>query len=230
MAEPGPFVLVPGAGGSSWFWHPVVDELTGRGHTAVAVDLPADDESAGMDAFVDTIVATADGLGEVVLVAHSLGGFSAVPASFQLPVSRLILVNAMIPNPGETAGDWWGNTGSHDAKVEFDVQEGRDPDGEFDLVTYFFHDVPDSIADERGNHAKEQTDRFFGDPCPFETWPDLPTHVIASRADRLFPFEFQRRVAKERLGLEAIELPGGHLAALAQPVELTDIILACCAA
>jgi pimeloyl-ACP methyl ester carboxylesterase len=41
--------------------------------------------------------------------------------------------------------------------------------------------------------------------------------VIAGRDDRLFPLEFQRRVARERLGLDVVEVPGGHLAALSQP-------------
>ena len=33
--------------------------------------------------------------------------------------------------------------------------------------------------------------------------------------------DFQRRVARERLGVSADEMPGGHLVALSQPEELT---------
>jgi pimeloyl-ACP methyl ester carboxylesterase len=53
-------------------------------------------------------------------------------------------------------------------------------------------------------------------------WPDVPTRVVASRDDRLFPAEFQRRVATERLGITPDEVPGGHLVALGQPVALAD--------
>ena len=52
-AEVTTFVLVPGAGGSAWYWHRLVAELEGRGHDAVAVDLPAEDDSVGLAAYAD---------------------------------------------------------------------------------------------------------------------------------------------------------------------------------
>ncbi len=42
------FVLIPGAGGSAWYWHRVVPLLQHAGHEAVAVDLPGDDPGAGL--------------------------------------------------------------------------------------------------------------------------------------------------------------------------------------
>ena len=50
----------------------------------------------------------------------------------------------------------------------------------------------------------------------------MPTRVLVGRDDRFFPAAFQVRVARERLGIEADEMPGGHLAALSRPVELAD--------
>ena len=44
--------------------------------------------------------------------------------------------------------------------------------------------------------------------------------MISGRDDRFFPLEFQRRVAKDRLGLEVDVVPGGHLAALSYPAEM----------
>jgi pimeloyl-ACP methyl ester carboxylesterase len=51
---------------------------------------------------------------------------------------------------------------------------------------------------------------------------DVPTRVLVGRDDRLFPPEFQRRVAQERLGLPVDEISGGHLVALSRPRELAD--------
>ena len=68
----------------------------------------------------------------------------------------------------------------------------------------------------------EQSDTPFTQPWPRDRWPDVPTRVLAGRDDRLFPLEFQRRVAQERLGLPLDEIPGGHLAALSRPRELAD--------
>ena len=50
----------------------------------------------------------------------------------------------------------------------------------------------------------------------------MTTVVLAGRDDRFFPLEFQRRIARDRLGLEADVVPGGHLVALSYPVDLAD--------
>ena len=46
--------------------------------------------------------------------------------------------------------------------------------------------------------------------------------MLIGAGDRLFPAEFQRRLAKRRLGIDADEIPGGHLVALSNPVGLAD--------
>lgn len=217
------YVLVPGAGGDPSFWHLVRRELTARGLDSIAVDLPGDDATKGLPEYVDLVVTAAAGLDDVVLVGQSLGGFSASWAADRLAASRLVLLNAMIPLPGETAGEWWGATGSSEAMRENDIRQGRDPDAGFDLDTYFLHDVPPEALE--GGEEREQTDAVFIAPWGLAAWPHLATTVIASRDDRFFPFGFQQRVARERLGLGVVEVPGGHLAALSHPVEVADAIM-----
>src|SRR5919205_1503860 len=107
------FVLVPGAGGQAWIWHRLVPELTHRGLAAVAVDLPADDDSAGLDAYVETVLAAASPWQDVVVVAQSMGGFIGPLVCARRPVRALVLLNAMVPSPGETGGEWWTATGHH---------------------------------------------------------------------------------------------------------------------
>src|SRR5262245_35983821 len=104
------FALVPGAGGVSWYWHRVVPLLEAAKHETIAVDLPGDDARAGLSVYADRVV-EAIGTREVILVAQSLGGFTAALVCAQARVRMLVLVNAMIPVPGETAGEWWANTG-----------------------------------------------------------------------------------------------------------------------
>jgi hypothetical protein len=36
----------------------------------------------------------------------------------------VVLVNAMIPRPGETPGDWWGNVDSEHARTSAAQREG----------------------------------------------------------------------------------------------------------
>jgi pimeloyl-ACP methyl ester carboxylesterase len=208
------YVLIPGAGGQGWYWHLVQAELARRGHRAVAVDLPGADPVTGLPEYRDLIVAAARTFtGPVTLVAQSLGGFSAPLACDHLPVDRLILVNAMIPRPGETAGEWWDNVGWPKVDVN-------------DLETLFFHDVPAPLVEQlRANpEAASEGPAIFGQPWPLSAWPRVPTEVLSGRDDRFFPLSLQQRVARERLGLEAKEIPGGHLAALSHPVALADQI------
>jgi pimeloyl-ACP methyl ester carboxylesterase len=63
------YVLIPGAGGSAWYWHRLVPELRRRGHDAVAVDLPAADDSAGLWEYADTLVNAVGDRDNVVVVA-----------------------------------------------------------------------------------------------------------------------------------------------------------------
>lgn len=218
------FVLIPGAGGSAWYWHRVVPLLEAAGHSALAVELPGADERAGLSAYTELVVAAIGARKDGVLVAQSLGGFTAPLVCARVPVSQLVFVNAMIPKPGETAGEWWGNTGSEAARTEAARRGGYAT--EFDLATYFLHDVPPEViaAGESQQHAEAK--RVFGEPCGFEAWPKVPMHVIAGRDDRFFPLEFQRRVARERLGLPIEELPGGHLISLSNPEGLAKRLLA----
>ena len=219
------FVLIPGAGGKAWYWHRVAAELERRGHEAVAVDLPADDDTAGLAAYADTVAAAIGDRGPVVLVSQSMGGFTAPLVCGRVPVELIVLVNAMVPRPGETGGEWWTVTGQGEAAAAHAEREGTgDPD---DLTTVFFHDVPEDVAAVAMSEPFAQSDRPFADPWPLDRWPDVPTRVVASRDDRLFPLEFQRRVAAERLGLEVDVVPGGHLVALSHPVELADLLEAC---
>ena len=129
----------------------------------------------------------------------------------------------MIPAPGETAGEWGDNTAAAEARTEAARQGGYSSD--FDLATYFFHDLPPEIIKQGETHERSEADTIFGEPCRFAAWPEVPIHVIAGRDDRLFPIDFQRRVAKERLGVTVDELPGGHLVALSNPRGLVNQLL-----
>ena len=223
--QPSTFVLVPGAGSDANYWSHLTPRLEQAGHQAIAVDLP-NWPGATLGDQADAIVAAAAGLQRVVLVAQSMGAFSAPLACDRLSVDWLVLLNPMIPLPGETAGEWWDNTGQARAVRENDIREGRDPDAGFDLAPAFFHDLPREVVEQlMQSESTEPAGSLFGVPFDRSGWPDVPTTVLAGRDDRFFPLEFQQRVARERLGLVAEPVPGGHLAALSQPQALAERLL-----
>ena len=214
------FVLVPGAGGNAGYWQRVEPLLQQAGYDSVAVSLPNWPGATFAD-HADAIVAAAGAPEEVTLVAQSMGAFSAPLTCDRLPVSELMLLNAMIPAPGETAGEWWADTGQPEAMRSNDLREGRDPDAGFDAQIYFLHDMPPDVLALLMSSGEEQpAGSLFQTGFALSHWPDVPTVVLAGRDDRFFPYEFQRRVAKERLGVDPEQLPGGHLLALSRPEAL----------
>lgn len=219
------FVLIPGADGRAWYWHRLIPLLEQRGHRAITVDLPVTDPAAGFEQYTAVVFdAIDDHRSDLILVAQSLAGFIAPLVAERLPVRGVVLLNAMVPKPGESASDWWDNTGQAAARADYYKQSGLDMPQQFDVFEAFFHDAPrDVVADARAmGEEPARFDTLFAEPWPLESWPDVPTRVLHGRDDRFFPLAFQQRVVEERLGLPVEVLPGGHLLALSRPVELAD--------
>src|SRR5215469_11174941 len=126
------FVLIPGAGGTAWYWHRVAELVSAAGHDAIPVDLPGDDPAAGLPQYAKLVTDAIGSRADVIVVAQSLGGFTAPLVASRVPVRAVIFVNAMIPRPGETPGAWWGNTGWAQARTAAAEQRGYSAD--FDLA------------------------------------------------------------------------------------------------
>jgi pimeloyl-ACP methyl ester carboxylesterase len=223
------FVLIPGAGGEAWFWHRLVPELEALGHEAIAVELPSGDDSAGWEEYADATEHAIDAALEdrppdgLVLVAQSLAGFSASLVASRRKVDLLVLLNAMVPMPGETGGAWWSNTKSKEAEQAYFAEIGLAADAADDDKVVYFHDVPPEVVEKAYSRGEpQQSWTPMTQPWPLEHWPEVPTRALAGKNDRLFPLEFQRRVARERLGLDVDEVDGGHMAALSRPKDVAE--------
>jgi pimeloyl-ACP methyl ester carboxylesterase len=215
------YALIHGAGSDSWYWHRVIPRLRARGHDVVAPDLPCDDDSAGLSEYADRVVAAIGNRSNLILVAQSMAGYTAPLVCERLPVKLLVMLAAMVPSPGESAGEWWANTGHAEARRAQDQRDGRPADAPFDAMTSFFHDVPREVVSEAFKRGqRKQSGTPFQQPWPLRAWPAVPTRFLLCRHDRFFPAEFMRRVVKERLGITPDEMDGGHLPALAHPREL----------
>ena len=217
------YVLIPGGGGDPWEWHRLVPELEARHHDALAVRLPADDETAGWSEYADAVIDAVGDRSDLIVVAESMGGFIAPIVCTRRPVDLLVLLNAMIPVPGETFNAWWSNTDSGAARRAHHASIGLEPaDAEDDAVIYY-HDLPAELRGAaQARTWQDQSSTPLDEPWPLTAWPDTPTRVLTGRHDRMFPLDFQRRIARERLGLEVDEIDGGHMVAMSHPRELAD--------
>lgn len=208
------FVLIHGAGDVGWYWHLVEAELHARGHEAISPDLPCDDDSAGLPEYANTVADAISNRTNLIIVAQSLGGFTAPLVCSRVAVELLVLVAPMIPAPAEAPADYWANT-----RYDQEVRDRYD-----DAIALFYQDVPPELAAEALKRARVQSEARMGEPSPLRAWPHVPTRVLICRDDRLFPAGFLRRVARERLGITPDEIDGGHTPALSRSHELADLL------
>jgi len=195
------FVLIHGGGSTAWDWHLVSPLLEASGHGVVAVDLPIEDVDAGLEDYTRAVKEAVGEAQRTIVVGHSLGGFTAPLACEELQSDGLVYLSAMIPMPGETFGDWWTNTG-HDRETIPDEP--------------YFNLVPDNLAQEATNRERDQQGAWMSGPWP-GNHPDVPTLGILCRDDLFISRSFMRRQIRERLGIEPVEIPGGHYATLSNP-------------
>ena len=220
------FVLIPGAGADPRVYEATIEALHDLGHEGLAPPLPLDDPDAGPSEHADAIVAALPDPrpAPLVVVGQSLGAYTAAIVADRIAPQRLILLAPMIPAPGESAGDWWEGTGHKEAIAPLIERHGPPSEwGEEAMAEVFYHDVDEATLAANAEYEGVPSRGLFAEPLPLDAWPDVPTTVLAGRDDRLFPLEFQQRVARERLGIDEVaEIDGGHLPMLARPRELAE--------
>ncbi|MFJ2646268.1 alpha/beta fold hydrolase [Streptomyces sp. NPDC087420] len=110
------YLLVHGAWHSGQSWERVAPLLTSAGHRVYAPSLTGYGDKAhllgpgvGLDTHVEDIVAliTEEDLADVILVGHSYAGLVISAVANQLPdrTRRLVYLDAMVPEDGESAVD-----------------------------------------------------------------------------------------------------------------------------
>lgn len=65
---------------------------------------------------------------------------------------------------------------------------------------------------------------LFRAPYPLERPPALPSVFLYTREDEIFDDHWSRWIARALLGVEPIELPGGHFPTLEHPRRLADAL------
>jgi pimeloyl-ACP methyl ester carboxylesterase len=214
------FVLIHGAGDTAWFWHLVDPALRQLGHEVVTMDLPCEDDSAGLAEYADTVVEAVGERRGLVLVAQSFGGYTAPLVCERVPVDLMILVAGMLPSPGEAANEYFTNTGWRPTPLEHVEQREGMSREEAETIATFYHDLPRDLAAEAVKRGREQSETPGDEAWPLEAWPNVPIRFVLCRNDRLFPAKWMRRVVKERLGITPDEIEGSHCVALSRPNEL----------
>ncbi len=223
------FALIHGGGHGGWCWELVIPELEARGHSAVAPDLPIDDPGPGLAAYAQIVVrAIGDSVDDVVVVGHSLGGLVVPLVAEVRPVRHMIFLGSFVPAPGEVYGTFVA--GEPDAMPPDPTAAPYDERGVRPARPWkyarevFYADVDEDLARRAWQRLRPQSATLLREPSPLRRWPDAPSSYIVMADDRAINASWCRRMARERLGVEPIELPGGHSPFLSRPAHLARLL------
>jgi pimeloyl-ACP methyl ester carboxylesterase len=216
------FCLVHGAWHDEACWQPLVAELEHRGHECVVPVLPLDDDAACFDDYAEVVVECLRDRDPPVLVGHSMSSAVIPLVAHKRPVRLLTyLCPAMVgvpPLPGEPPRR---RAGYESPPVD---TGGRSRWPRERAITQLYRRVQPELAERLAARLRPQPQAVFKQPYPLGSPPDVPSDFIYAREDELFDDRWSRWIARNLLGVEPIELPGGHFPMLEHPAALADVL------
>jgi pimeloyl-ACP methyl ester carboxylesterase len=221
--------LVHGSYHGAWCWDFLTPELERLGHRVVTVNLPISDPSLGAADYARMVGAALDPKSEPMLVGHSMAGLVIPLVAASRPIKRLVFLAAFIASPGRSATDQRA-TEAIDGRVPPRTAEWTDLGDDVWMIgpntatELFFHDAPAAVARWATKRLRPQAYRVFTETSPLVAWPDVESRSIVCREDRALNPEWVRSASRERLGVAAIELGGGHSPNLTRPAELAQVL------
>jgi pimeloyl-ACP methyl ester carboxylesterase len=221
--------LVHGSYHGAWCWDFLRPELERMGHRVFAMDLPISDPSLGAADYARAVDDALDPNTEPILVGHSMAGLVIPLVAARRPIRRLVFLAAFLPSPGRSASEQRG-TEAIDGRIPPRTAEWTDLGNDVWMVgpntatEIFFHDAPPAVARWATQRLRPQSYRVLTETTPLTTWPEVESRSIVCRDDRAINPEWVRGAARERLGIEAIEIGGGHSPFLTRPAELAQVL------
>jgi pimeloyl-ACP methyl ester carboxylesterase len=219
------FCLVHGSGQSAAGWDLLLPELVRRGHEVVRMNLPTTEPDASATRYADLITeAIPPDRDDAIVVAHSASGMFLPLVPERRRVRHLVFLAAVIPQIGASLRDQ-----AMGDKTMFNPEWlGKNPGVDEDAAREFlFHDCsPEAANWALGTIRIMYARQAILEITPLQVWPEVPSSYIVCADDRTIQPQWSRRVARERLGVEAIELPGGHCPFVSRPAELADVLAA----
>jgi pimeloyl-ACP methyl ester carboxylesterase len=215
------FCLIHGAWHDPSCWDQLAPHLQPRGHDVLTPDLPLHDPEAGFDERIRPALEPLESVDSpIVIVGHSQGtAYSALVAAAQ-PGSLLVhlcpRLGGFEPPPGAPnafregvpfPADRPDGTSVWDADVAISALYGR---------------LPPETARALARHLRPMA--MPAGEYPLRAHPDNPTALIYAADDELFEPAWERFMARELLGVEPIEIPGGHFPMVEDPDALGDLL------
>ena len=216
------FCLVHGAWHDDACWELLVTELERRGHQCVTPVLPLDDPGASYEDYAAVVLKCLNGREAPILVGHSMSSAVIPLVAVKRRVRTLVYLcpamGGFRPPPDEPP---YQRAGYERPPVDVYDRSWWPSDR---AVSQLYGRLDRDIAERLAPRLRPQPQAVFSTPYPLERPPALPSAFLYAREDELFDDDWSRWIARRSLGVDAIELPGGHFPMLEHPVTLADIL------
>ena len=213
------FALVHGAWHGGWARDALSPELRARGHDVIAPDLPCEDTDVGSAEYARLVIDALDGQDDAIVVGHSLGGMT-IPL---VPARIHVWLCAYVPQPDRALvdrGEAAFGPGFAASTLRDDLERSYCSD-----LAAAAHDLQyPADAARLAERLRRQARRPSTEPSPVTAIPTTQRAYIVCADDYAVPPDRQRRVRRDALGVEPIELASGHSPMLACPGELAEIL------
>jgi pimeloyl-ACP methyl ester carboxylesterase len=212
-------VLVHGFFADGSGWRGVADILTKDGFNVTVVQEPetsfADDVSATQRA-VDAAP------GQSLLVGHSYGGAVITEVGNHPKVAGLVYVAAFQPDVGESLKSLIQKMPPASEAIK------PTADGHLYIEPALFHadfaaDLPKADAKFMARSQVMPLAQLAGTPVTQAAWKNKPSWAVVSTEDRTVNPSLQRYMAS-RAGSHVTEIKGSHVAFIAQPTRVANVI------
>jgi pimeloyl-ACP methyl ester carboxylesterase len=222
------FVLVHGAYHGAWCWDVLRRELEADGHMTTATDLPNEDPNAGAERYAEVVLSVMppNATERVVIVGHSLGGLTIPLVAAAASPLGLVFLAGLVPVAGTSFDDQHNDldSGFKPSRPPISHPDGSASWPEEGAMETFYQDCSAELARAAAHRLTRQHWRITQEVTPLGRWPAAPATYILCTDDRALPIAYCRHAARDLLGIEPIELPGGHSPFLSRPRLLANIL------
>jgi pimeloyl-ACP methyl ester carboxylesterase len=219
------YCLIHGSGQGSDGWKLLAHELEQRGHRVLTPAFQVNRIDESLAWHTETIVHELDRSGlnpaDVVCVAHSASGMYLPLIAERWSPRRMVFLAAVVPRPGMSFMEQF----RADPSMFNPAWVGQNPMEDKVALDFVFHDCPPDRLDwAMSTRIMFYAKRAIEEPCPLRAWPHVPAAYVVCADDRTITPEWQRKAARELLGAEPVELPGGHSPQVSRPEALADAL------
>jgi len=215
------FILIHSTGEAPACWERLSIALESYGHETHPVDLPVDRPELLAEDYASIMREEVGHIAEPIVLAHSGSGTLLPAASKALKARHRVWLAAWVPNPRVSFTE---EVRSNPKEMFNPEWIGKDPTEDTSVaIKFLYHDCDQETID-----WALKTHRLFIPKAVYNQRialdEEIPSSYIVALHDRTIRPDWQRRMARERLHIEPVEIATGHCPHVSAPEHLARLL------